>query len=112
MNRDHPVTPNEFLWSLLGLAMLAWFFFDSLRARERALVLCRQACERAGMQFLDETVALARLGIRRGSHSLIWRRMYRFEYSDDGTRRGSGWVILRGMELEDLALDLETLGYQ
>jgi hypothetical protein len=106
------VTTNALLWSLLGLALLAWFFFDSLRARERATALCHQACDRAGVQFLDETVALARLGVRRSSPGLVWRRMYRFEYSDDGARRGGGWIILRGMELEDLALDLETLGYR
>ncbi|CAK0769450.1 DUF3301 domain-containing protein [Gammaproteobacteria bacterium] len=108
---------NELLWSLLGMAVLAWFFFDSLRARERATALSRQACDQAGVQFLDETVALDRIAIRRGVQGLVWWRRYRFEYCDDRTataryqyvQRGKGWVILCGMRLEDLKLELETL---
>ncbi|CAK0779318.1 conserved hypothetical protein [Gammaproteobacteria bacterium] len=108
---------DELLWSLLGMAVLAWFFFDSLRVRERATALSRQACDQAGVQFLDETVALAHLGIRRGEQGLVWRRIYQFEYSDHRTTspfyqyppRGKGWVILRGMVLEDLTLEINTL---
>ena len=102
--------PNEYselLWSLLGLALLAWFFFDSLRARERAVARSRQACDHANVQFLDETVALVRLGVRRSEQGLVWRRVYHFEYADGAhpcTQRGSGLVILRGAILEDVYL--------
>ncbi len=37
------------------------FWVDSLRARERALAAGRRACERYGVQLLDETVQFARL---------------------------------------------------
>lgn len=104
---------NELLWSLLGMALVLVFFFDNLRARERATVLSRQACDQMGLQFLDETVALVRLGIRFGEQGLIWRRVYQFEYADDRetsffsqyARRGKGSVILRGIALENLKID-------
>ncbi len=92
-------------WALVGIALLAWFFFDSLRARERAIALSRQTCDCAGVQFLDETVALARIGIRRSEGGLVWRRIYQFEYAETSqfyAQRGNGRVILRGMVLEDL----------
>ncbi|CAK0742902.1 DUF3301 domain-containing protein [Gammaproteobacteria bacterium] len=108
------MNPKELLWSLFGMALVAWFFSDSLRARESAIIFSRQACHQAGMQFLDETVALARLGIRFGEQGLAWRRVYHFEYSDDRmvsschpyTRRGKGWVILCGTILEELTLEI------
>src|SRR6266853_1669383 len=43
-------------WALVALALLAWLWFDSMRSRERAVAACERACERDGLQFLDETV--------------------------------------------------------
>ena len=49
--------------SLLGL--LAWFWFDSLKARETGIAAARNACEREGVQLLDETVAGRSLRLAR-----------------------------------------------
>src|SRR5262252_7539733 len=46
-------------WSivwLLALAALAWLWYDSMRARERAVAAGQNACARERLQFLDETV--------------------------------------------------------
>ena len=43
-----------------------WFWFDSLRAREHAVALGREACERDRLQFLDETVLCTRTRPARG----------------------------------------------
>ena len=47
-------------WALLGLAVLSWVWYDSMRARERAVALGQDACERERLQFLDETVECVR----------------------------------------------------
>jgi len=94
------------LVAALAIAALGWLWYDSMRARERALGAGRQACERDGLQFLDETVQIARLRPARDRDGrLVLRRTYRFEFSDDGVRRREGTVVMLGAELESLQLD-------
>lgn len=96
---------SAFLIILLGLASI-WYWLDSLRAREIACALCEQACAGAGVQFLDETVALKRLWLRRDREGrLRLRRLYGFEFSVTGESRRAGFVILSGIKLEILHLD-------
>ena len=91
---------------LLCLAS-AWYWLDSMRAREIACALCEQACAGAGVQFLDETVALKRLWLRRDREGrLRLCRRYGFEFSITGESRRAGFVMLCGTELEALHLDL------
>ena len=83
-----------------------WFWFDSLRARERAVALGREACERDRLQFLDETVLCTRTRPARDADGRVrLRRMYRFEFSDDGVNRRTGHLVLLGAELESLELE-------
>lgn len=90
---------------LLILAGLV-FWIDSLRARERALAAGRSACERYGLQLLDETVQFARLRLARdGEGRLRLRRTYRFEFSDTGDNRRHGAIVMLGGELQDLQLE-------
>ena len=73
---------------LVLLAIYVWQ--ASLRAKERARSFATALCADAGVQLLDQTVALQRLRIRRGDdgrlHSL---RRYRFELSTNGSDRKS-----------------------
>jgi len=43
-------------FALAAIAALGWWWYDSMRARERALATAGAACARDGLQFLDETV--------------------------------------------------------
>lgn len=88
------------------LLLLGWFWLDSLRAREIALGICRVACEQRDLQFLDQAVALRRLGLRWRSEGLRLRRVYRFDFSEEGVGRRQGYLVLRGMALEDLSFGL------
>jgi len=82
------------------------FWVDSLRARERALAAGRGACERYGVQLLDETVQFARLRLARDeSGRLRLRRTYSFEFSDTGDNRRHGAIVMLGGELQDLQLE-------
>ncbi len=89
--------------TLLLLAALIWLWFDSMRARERALALGKRACERDGLMFLDETVECVALGFARNADGrLALRRTYGFEFSDTGNNRRSGSIVMLGGEVESL----------
>ena len=89
--------------SLLLMAALVWLWFDSMRARERALVLGKRSCERDGLMFLDETVHCVSLGFARDDEGRVaLRRTYSFEFSDTGNNRRNGSVVMLGGEVESL----------
>jgi hypothetical protein len=92
--------------ALLAAVLAAtWFWLDSLQKREIAVAAGRQAAERYGLQFLDETVALSRLRAGRDHNGrLLLRRTYGFEVSDTGADRLPCSVTLLGQQIE--ALDM------
>ena len=102
----HSVTEN--LFAMLLLLLVGWLWLDTLRAREMAVGLARRACERHDVQFLDQAVALRRLGLRWSREGVRVRRQYRFEFSEEGTGRRYGSLILLGLRLEHLHLDLQA----
>ncbi len=86
-------------------AAIAWYWFSSLRAREHASHAAAEACRRQELQFLDDTVALQRLGVvRDGYGHLALRRTYRFEYSQIGNDRQQGFIIVVGARVETVGL--------
>jgi len=90
---------------VLVAAVVAWFWQDSLAARERANAAAMEACERMGLQFLDGTVAFARIGWIRGSGGwVVLRRTYVFDYTATSIERLQGFVVLSGHRVE-------TVGY-
>jgi len=90
--------------ALIGLTTFFWL--DSLRARERALRAGRTACERHALQFLDDTVAFARLRLARDDDGQLHiARTYTFEFSDTGNNRRLGAIVMLGGELQDLQLE-------
>lgn len=96
-------------WTALAFILVAaavvWFWQDSLAARERANIAAMEACERLGLQFLDGTVAFARLGWTRGATGwLTLRRTYVFDYTATSIERQQGFVVLCGHRVE-------TVGY-
>ena len=92
--------------ALAAIAALAWWWYDSMRARERALEVARAACVRDGLQLLDETVECVKmLPARDEEGQLVLRRTYRFEFSDDGNNRRAGSVVILGTTVESLYLE-------
>lgn len=85
---------------LLILLSLAWLWLDSARAREFANLLAQRYCHNRGMQFLDQTVALCRVGLRWTHQGLRIRRMFRFDFSLEGDGRRTGYVLMLGSALE------------
>ena len=68
---------------VLGSVALAWS--GARAAAELAAAYGREACARAGVQWLDHSVMLTRIALRRAADGRlrIWRQ-YRFEYSEQG----------------------------
>ncbi len=97
------------MWEAAALLLIAAgvvFWVDSLRVRERALAAGRAACERYGLQFLDETVVFARLRLARDAAGRMrLRRTYTFEFSDDGNNRRHGAIVMLGVSIQDLQLE-------
>lgn len=94
---------------LLGaLAAIGWYWYAGMHARDQAVVVGRRACSEAGVQFLDESVALSRIRLaRNGSGQLQFQRDYHFEFSDTGNNRRPGVVRLLGDRVEWISLDGE-----
>ena len=97
------------MWEALGIILIlagGFFWLDSLRARERALAAGRGACERYGVQLLDETVQFAQLRLGRDDEGrLRLRRTYTFEFSDTGNNRRHGAIVMLGAQLQDMQFE-------
>ena len=87
---------------LLVAAAVVWFLQDSLAARERANAAAMEACRRLSLQFLDGTVAFARLKFMRERGQLALRRTYVFDYTANSIERRQGFVILVGRRVESV----------
>ena len=96
----------ELSWGALVLLLVAaavvWFVQDSLAARERANAAAMEACQRVSLQFLDGTVAFARLKFTRERGQLAIRRTYVFDYTANSIERRQGFVILTGRRVESV----------
>lgn len=94
---------------VLVLMLIAWIWLGGARAREFATVLARRHCANKGLQFLDETVSMARFGIRWTGDGLRIRRMYRFEFSLEGVGRRTGYILVLGTRLETIDDGLDEM---
>ncbi len=98
------------LLGLFGLAAAGWFWLDAMRAREAAQAAGKRACEREGLQFLDDTVAIEKLALARDARGrLLVRRIYRFEFSDTGDNRLEGTIVLLGGRVQSLTMEPHRL---
>lgn len=95
---------------ILLLAALA-LWQNALKARDLARTLGHGLCAKAGVQLLDQSVALAGVGFARNELGhLRLRRSYRFEVSLDGHDRHRGDLTMLDGRL--LAWSLPTIDSQ
>jgi len=91
---------------LLAFATLVWFWYDSMKARERSLIVGQLACERERLQFLDQTVECVSLRPARNEDGqVVLRRVYRFEFTDNGESRRAGTIVMMGGEAVSLSME-------
>ena len=90
---------------LFALAILVWFWQNSLRLREIAIHKCKISCRTMNLQLLDETVALHKVSIARDSHhKLKLLRRYNFEFSLEGHDRYEGSITFMGQGIDHIQL--------
>lgn len=96
---------TESLLILLALGALAWYWLDGARAREIGVIAARQACQKEGLQFLDDSVVQNGLrGVRNELGQLVLQRSFAFEYSRSGDDRLPGLVMLQADQVVLLQL--------
>ena len=85
---------------MIGAAIAVTWWSAARDAAERAEDLGREACAAAGVQWLDQTVHASGVRLRRGEDGRLgMERTFRFEYSEDGSDRHIGRLVLRGRRL-------------
>jgi hypothetical protein len=99
----------ELSWTLLGLLAaliaIAWYWHDSLGAREQANEAAFETCRGTGASLLDGTVAFRGLrAVRVRGGTLQLRRTYVFDYTRDGHTRQQGFVVLTGHVVDSIGL--------
>ena len=97
---------NSVFIVLLILAGLVFFWLDSMKCRENAIIAARRACQDIDVQLLDQTVSLQSIKLARNSRGrLCFKRIYAFEYSIQGTERRNGRAIMQGKWVQQVQLD-------
>jgi len=93
------------LW-LAVLLLVMWFWWDGLRSKEQARKAGLLACQRAGVQFLDDTVERKTISLRRDADGRIQLfRIFHFEFASDGDRRYSGRIAMLGQRVREVEMD-------
>ncbi|MGD9842525.1 MAG: DUF3301 domain-containing protein [Steroidobacteraceae bacterium] len=90
---------------IVTVVAVGFFWQHSLGARERANRAAQDACTRMNLQFLDGTVAFARISLTRVAGRLALRRTYVFDYSAASIERRQGFVILLGQRIESIGFE-------
>ena len=89
---------------LLITSLLYWL--DSINAKEIATQQAKSACKKQLIEFLDETVVIKKIRLRRNSHGqMALYREYEFEFSSTGEIRYKGNIRLLGRYLIDVEME-------
>jgi len=95
---------NTFFAVALALGLVAVLWSSARAAAESASLHGRRACRDAGVQWLDHSVHLVQVRLRRNADGRLGlERHYRFEYSRGGDDRHAGRIVLLGRRLVSLS---------
>ncbi|HIO92101.1 MAG TPA: DUF3301 domain-containing protein [Leucothrix mucor] len=91
---------------LLFLAVIVWFWIDSVRVKEKAMLASAIACQEIQAQFLDQTASLKSIKVSRDKHGrMVFQRIYNFDFSYDREQRHQGRVTMTGLKVREIQLD-------
>lgn len=97
-------------WLILFALALVWLWWDGLGVREVARANCVKLCRERDVLFLDDTVALSRLRLRRdGTGQVRLYRRFNFEFTSDGELRYQGYVEMLGKRVIHTEMDAYRL---
>jgi hypothetical protein len=97
-------------WALVILLGVAWGWHQAMKARELAMDEVRRTCGELEVRWLDESVSLMSMGLRRDDEGRLGvRRIYGFRYLEAGYLIREGVVMLHGDRVQSLLLDTSRL---
>ncbi|MDH5300542.1 MAG: DUF3301 domain-containing protein [Gammaproteobacteria bacterium] len=92
---------------VLLLFLAGVFWWKTTQAREHAQRIALTACNREGVQLLDQSVALKSMKIKRSARrGWVLVRYFGFEFSCTGDERREGVVAMIGNRRDYLVMDL------
>jgi len=90
----------------IPIALLVVLWWKGMGRKEIARRAGIRACREAQVQFLDDSVALQKLRVRRGPRGVLaLYRIYVFEFTSSGERRHLGYIHMLGHHLQKLEMD-------
>jgi len=102
---------GEGLLLILFLSAIGWYWWSTMQSKELARHAGRQLCDRYDVQFLDETVELKKIWIRRNSLGrLEFCRLFFFEFATDGEKRYQGRILVLGKYVSEVEMDAYRMG--
>jgi len=98
---------SELDWLILIFILaVLWYWWDTLQSKEIARVAGINACDRNSVQFLDDTVELKKIWLRRNSRgNLQICRLYFYEFTSDGAQRYQGRITMLGKNIREVEMD-------
>ena len=94
---------------ILFLIVLAWFWLNSIRAKEIAMQASADACKDIQAQFLDQTASLIKIKLSRSRNGrMSFERLYNFDFSRDRQTRKKGFVTIKGYQVIQVILDEDS----
>lgn len=94
---------------ILFLGLLAWFWLNSIRAKEIAMQASATACKQIEVQFLDQTASLKKIKVSRNKNGrMTLERTFSFDFSRDRETRVQGFVTIIGQKVTQVLLNEDS----
>ena len=86
--------------------VVIWYWLNGIRAKEIAVARGKAKCQSLGVYFLDESVVLTKVRLRRTKqgHTSLYRE-FSFEFTSDSERRHYGCIKLLGRHVLELSME-------
>ena len=92
---------------IMFLALLVWFWLESIKINEIARAVGARMCRDNNVQFLDDTVHLSTMRVGKndfGQFKLL--RKYKFEFTNSEFHRYGGELTLAGKQVLSTHMDV------
>ncbi len=94
------------LFYIIPSVALIWYWLDGMPCKEMARRAGKVACNEAGVLFLDDSVAINKVRLKRNEAGQIsLYRLYHFEFTNNGEQRSHGEVHIMGKRVVETNMD-------
>jgi len=94
------------LFIIMFMAIVIWFWLDSMRINEIARSVGARMCNRNNVQFLDDTVHLCGIRVGKNDYGQVkLLRDYEFEFTNSEMHRYNGRLTLADKSLLSSDMD-------